>query len=228
MNVRVCFKKIILLFLCCITLYSKAAAQSQKATFFLQTDFDQLYLNDSIKISKCVIYLTNFKFYNHAELVFKDTNQAHLIDLLDPSPIQFNIPANQVYNRVEFNIGVDSSTSVAGILTGDLDPRKGMYWAWQSGYINFKLEGILNTKAQQPFQYHIGGYAGKLNAIQTISFEVNPNNKYTLSFNFLPMLQYCLAQKQFELMSPQLKAVQLAKLLSENTTCIKVQNLSNE
>ncbi len=222
------FKRIVLFFLCIALQYSNAAAQTQKATFFLQTDFDQLLLNDSIKISKCAIYLTNFKFYNQTQLVFVDTNQAHLIDLLDPNPIQFNIPKNQVYNRVEFNIGVDSSTSVAGILTGDLDPRMGMYWAWQSGYINFKLEGGLNTKVHQPFQYHIGGYAGKLNAIQTNSFEVYPNNKYTLSFNFLPMLQYALAQKQFELMSPQLKAVQLAKLLSENTTCTKVQNLSNE
>ena len=222
------FKKLILLFLCCAAIYSEAPAQSQKATFFLQTDFDQLYLNDSLKISKCAIYLTNFKFYNQAQLVFEDTAKAHLIDLIDPSLLQFTMPKNLQYNWVEFNIGIDSSTSVTGVLTGDLDPRKGMYWAWQSGYINFKLEGILNTKVQQPFQYHIGGYAGKLNAIQTNSFEVYPNNKYTLSFNFMPMLQYCLAQKQFEIMSPQLKAVQLAKLLSENTTCTKVQNLSNE
>ena len=204
------------------------SAQTQQSTFFLQTDFDELFMNDSIKISKCLIYLSNFKFYNQSLLVFEDKAKAHLIDLIDPSPLQFIMPKNLQYNWVEFNIGIDSSTSVAGVLTGDLDPRKGMYWAWQSGYINFKLEGILNTKVQQPFQYHIGGYAGKLNAIQTNTFEVYPNNKYTLSFNFMPMLQYCLAQKQYEIMSPQLKAVQLAKLLSENTTCTKVQNLSNE
>ena len=204
------------------------SAQTQQPTFFFETDFDELFMNDSIKISKCLIYLSNFKFYNQSLLVFEDKAKAHLIDLIDPSPLQFIMPKNLQYNWVEFNIGIDSSTSVAGVLTGDLDPRKGMYWAWQSGYINFKLEGILNTKVQQPFQYHVGGYANKLNAIQTNSFEVYPNNKYTLSFNFMPMLQYCLAQKQFEVMSPQLKAVQLAKLLSENTTCTKVQNLSNE
>jgi hypothetical protein len=222
------FKKTILFFLCITAFYSKSIAQTKKITFFLQTDLDQLYLNDSVKISKCTIYLSNFKFYNQAQLVFLDTIKAHLVDLLDPNQIQFNIPANLLFNRVVFNIGVDSNTNVAGILTGDLDPRKGMYWAWQSGYINFKLEGILNTQLQQPFQYHVGGYAGKLNVIQSNSFEVYPNNKYTLSFNFLPMLQYCLAQKQYEIMSPQLKAVQLAKLLSENTTCTKVQNLTNE
>ena len=223
-----CIKKLILLILIAFSMQGSLSAQTQQSTFFLQTDFDELFMNDSFKISKCLIYLSNFKFYNQSLLVFEDKAKAHLIDLIDPSPLQFTMPKNQVYNRVSFNIGVDSSTSVAGILTGDLDPRKGMYWAWQSGYINFKLEGILNTKVQQPFQYHVGGYANKLNAIQTNSFEVYPNNKYTLSFNFLPMLQYCLAQKQFEVMSPQLKAVQLAKLLSENTTCTKVQNLSNE
>ena len=80
-----CFKKIILFFLCCAALYNKAVAQSQKTTFFLQTDFDQLYLNDSVKISKCAIYLTDFKFYNQAQLVFVDTIKAHLVDLLDPN-----------------------------------------------------------------------------------------------------------------------------------------------
>jgi hypothetical protein len=223
-----CIKKLILLILIAFSMQGILSAQTQQSTFFFETDFDELFMNDSIKISKCLIYLSNFKFYNQSLLVFEDKAKAHLIDLIDPSPLQFIMPKNLQYNWVEFNIGIDSSTSVAGVLTGDLDPRKGMYWAWQSGYINFKLEGILNTKVQQPFQYHIGGYAGKLNAIQTNTFEVYPNNKYTLSFNFMPMLQYCLAQKQYEIMSPQLKAMQLAKLLSENTTCTKVQNLSNE
>lgn len=223
-----CIKKLILLIVIAFSMQGSISAQTQQSTFFLQTDFDELFMNDSFKISKCVIYLSNFKFYNQSQLVFEDKAKAHLIDLIDPSPLQFTMPINQVYNRVSFNIGVDSSTSVAGILTGDLDPRKGMYWAWQSGYINFKLEGILNTKVQQPFQYHIGGYAGKLNAIQTNTFEVYPNNKYILTFKFMPMLKNCFAKEQFEIMSPQLKAVQLAKLVSENTTCTKVQNLSNE
>ena len=198
-----CIKKLILLILIAFSMQGSLSAQTQQSTFFLQTDFDELFMNDSFKISKCLIYLSNFKFYNQSLLVFEDKAKAHLIDLIDPSPLQFIMPKNLQYNWVEFNIGIDSSTSAAGVLTGDLDPRKGMYWAWQSGYINF-------------------------NAIQTNSFEVYPNNKYTLSFNFMPMLQYCLAQKQYEIMSPQLKAVQLAKLLSENTTCTKVQNLSNE
>lgn len=223
-----CIKKLILLIVIAFSMQGSISAQTQQSTFFLQTDFDELFMNDSFKISKCVIYLSNFKFYNQSQLVFEDKAKAHLIDLIDPSPLHFTMPKNQVYNRVSFNIGVDSSTSVAGILTGDLDPRKGMYWAWQSGYINFKLEGILNTKVQQPFQYHIGGYAGKLNAIQPNTFEVYPNNKYILTFKFMPMLKNCFAKEQFEIMSPQLKAVQLAKLVSENTTCTKVQNLSNE
>lgn len=27
-------------------------------------------------------------------------------------------------------------------MDGDLDPLNGMYWAWNSGYINMKIEGI--------------------------------------------------------------------------------------
>jgi len=58
-------------------------------------------------------------------------------------------------------IGTDSITNVSGALDGDLDPIKGMYWAWNSGCINFKLEGtrVISGK-KTPFEYHIGGYNG--------------------------------------------------------------------
>jgi hypothetical protein len=211
------FKKLILLFLCCAALYNKADAQSQKATFFLQTDFDQLYLNDSVKISKCAIYLTNFKFYNQAQLVFEDTIKAHLVDLLDPNPIQFNIAANLVYNRVTFNIGVDSNTNVAGILTGDLDPRKGMYWAWQSGYINFKIEGkskICKTR-NNVFQYHVGGYSSPYTSIQYFKFPILKTDNVTIEIPLDDLLERIDIRTTNEVMSPSAKSTQIANQFSE-------------
>ena len=60
--------------------------------------------------------------------------------------------------RIYFQIGIDSLTNVSGDLDGDLDPALGMYWAWNSGYINMKLEGKSSSckSVKKEFQFHIG------------------------------------------------------------------------
>ena len=59
-----------------------------------------------------------------------------------------------------FNIGVDSLANVSGAMSGDLDPIKGMYWAWNTGYINAKIEGKSSSchTRKNVFEFHIGGH----------------------------------------------------------------------
>jgi hypothetical protein len=49
-----------------------------------------------------------------------------------------------------------------------------MYWAWQSGYINMKIEGrspqCKNRK--NVFQYHIGGYLQPLYSMRTLEIPI--------------------------------------------------------
>ena len=222
------FKRYFLYSLVLMCFYANAEAQSIKTTFFLETDMDHNYLPDTIHISKCSVYLSNFKFYQNEKLVFTDPEKAYLINLIDPIPLNFEIPAQVKYNRVAFDIGVDSLTNVAGVLTNALDPRNGMYWSWQSGYVNFKIEGDIKSTNNKSFQYHIGGYAAKLNALQSKSFEVSAGNKYIFKFSIIPLLTNCHKQNLFELMSPQLKAVQLAKVFADNISCRKISDLTNE
>jgi len=50
-----------------------------------------------------------------------------------------------------------------------------MYWAWQSGYINMKIEGkshSCKTRKNQ-FQFHIGGYLSPNYAKRTIELNYN-------------------------------------------------------
>jgi hypothetical protein len=56
-------------------------------------------------------------------------------------------------------------------MAGDLDPIKGMYWAWQSGYINMKLEGKSSSckTRNNEFQFHIGGYLSPYYAIRKVA-----------------------------------------------------------
>jgi len=66
---------------------------------------------------------------------------------------------NGDYTGIEFVIGVDDARNHAGAQTGALDPAKGMFWMWHSGYIFLKLEGHSpqSTAAAQAVSYHVGG-----------------------------------------------------------------------
>ena len=64
------------------------------------------------------------------------------------------------YKELSFLLGVDSIYNVSGTQTGDLDPIKGMFWTWNSGYIMAKLEAISTSSSavNHKVEYHIGGY----------------------------------------------------------------------
>jgi hypothetical protein len=63
------------------------------------------------------------------------------------------------YSGIEFLIGIDDTRNHAGAQTGPLDPAKGMFWMWHSGYIFLKIEGHSpqSTASEQQLSYHVGG-----------------------------------------------------------------------
>lgn len=81
-----------------------------------------------------------------------------------------NIPVGN-YTAIRFIVGVDSMRNTANInrRKGCLDvggEAKDMYWAWNSGYIFLKLEGIspniplVGTEKEPNLTYHIGLFGG--------------------------------------------------------------------
>jgi hypothetical protein len=79
-----------------------------------------------------------------------------------------------VYDQLSFTLGVDSIANTSGANGGDLDPIKGMYWAWNSGYIMAKLEG--RSKAcktlHHAYEYHIGGYMPPYNTARQVTLKL--------------------------------------------------------
>ena len=117
---------------------------------------------DSVQFDNIRFYLSNIQFEMDDNTWIKDTVSAHLIDVFEPASLHI-ITQKIDLKRLEtihFNLGIDSLTNVSGALGGDLDPQKGMYWVWQSGYINLKIEGRSPQckSRKNVFQYHIGGY----------------------------------------------------------------------
>jgi hypothetical protein len=135
---------------------------------------------DSMQFDNIRFYLSNIQFETIDNQIVSDVEKTHLVDVFEPTTL--NIALKSIdFNKIKtmrFNIGIDSLTNVSGALDGDLDPQKGMYWAWQSGYINMKIEGkspqCKNRK--NVFQYHIGGYLQPFYAMRRVEMPINAQN----------------------------------------------------
>lgn len=122
-----------------------------------------------------------FKYYIHAiQLLNTDSAKAfelpkdkyYLVDFADSASTVIRAGVHPYkYNRIAFTIGVDSARNVSGAQTEALDPTKGMFWTWNTGYIMAKLEGNspVASTPNNAFEYHIGGFRTGENVIQKIT-----------------------------------------------------------
>lgn len=161
-------------------------------------------------ITNLKFYLTSFSLSKNGETVWSEKDSYHLIDASNPSSLKIKLnPDNLDFDEIHFLLGTDSLTNVAGVMGGDLDPTKGMYWAWNSGYINFKLEGKSNGT---PFKFHLGGYAPPYQSVQTITLKVVQSNVFIINFNVANFINQLDLTQQNKLMSPGKDAQRLSKL----------------
>lgn len=179
-------------------------------------EFEKWYsLNekDSFLIENFKFYLSQIELFKEGKRIYKEATSYHLIDLSDTSKSQFliNIPENQPYDEIRFLLGIDSLTNASGVKGGALDPTKGMYWTWQTGYINFKLEGKSNLcdTRNNAFTFHLGGFLGEFNAIQICRFKLKSHH-LSLQFDVKQLLQQIDLKVQNHVMSPCSDAVKLA------------------
>jgi len=137
---------------------------------------------DTLQVDAIRFYVSDIQI-QFADNTFLKSDTSHLVDLEIPASQQIPLGLNnkKEIKKIIFSVGVDSLACVSGALSGDLDPAKGMYWAWQSGYINMKIEGksaSCKTRKNQ-FQFHLGGYLKPYNALRTIALE--PKNSQTIN-----------------------------------------------
>ena len=119
------------------------------------------------------------------------------------------------FDKIKFQLGLDSFTNVSGALTGDLDPTKGMYWTWQSGYINLKIEGffINSNEGNKIFEYHLGGYLPPFQTIQHISMLSNSKKEMKIVLDFNSFFLSSKTEYKARVMSPGENAQALSRLL---------------
>jgi hypothetical protein len=170
---------------------------------------------DSVLIETLRFYISSIELMDQGRVVWAEKNSFHLIDLSSEATLKFCcfIPANIRFTQLKFNSGIDSTTNVSGALGGDLDPTKGMYWTWQSGYINFKLEGksnICKTRGNE-FQLHLGGYQSPFNSLRTVTLNISNQDETKIILNVEQLLKTLDLSQQHHIMSPGAEAVQLSE-----------------
>jgi hypothetical protein len=155
---------------------------------------DEIQLNEPIHKENKTITFHTLKFYisqftckNDNALILR-TEKVILVDLDDSTSQKIELaPAENKYydkrtKQISFLLGTDSLTNVSGILEGPMDPINGMYWAWNSGYINLKAEGTIqdSTGNTSLFEFHIGGYLPPNGTVQALSFELDLEKQHPI------------------------------------------------
>lgn len=179
---------------------------------------------NKIILNDLKFYLSNFKLYNNQTLVWQEGNSFHLYDInkVSSNGIKLNVSNKLNYNKIVFDLGIDSITNVSGAYGGDLDPTNGMYWTWQSGYINFKCEGKKENESGvlSKFIFHLGGYSSQNNALQKLEFELSNYNEVELIFNLDKLIESELFYTTNKIMLPSPMSVQFSKVAA---SCFKLE-----
>jgi hypothetical protein len=185
---------------------------------------DTVYLKqtESVLLETLRFYISGIQLLQNDSIVWEERESYHLYDLEEPKGMVLPVPASITYNRIRFYTGIDSLTNVSGAMGGELDPVHGMYWTWQSGYINFKAEGrsSASTHPKNEFQLHLGGYESPNNALRQITLSTRSQSDIDVYFDLQQFLQAAELAKRSHIMSPGPEAVKLSLIAAQ---CFKTK-----
>lgn len=217
-------KELIILFGLVLMFVPAAPCQNQQGVileFQLVVNGEELVLGSdyqiaghSATIDLLRFYISEISLHHQDELVWQEQESYHLIDVSNPSSLILLLPysGESVFNQLNMQLGIDSATHELGAMSGDLDPTKGMYWSWQSGYINFKLEGRSpeSSRRNKEFQYHLGGYQSPNHTAREIVLEVETTDKIVVKIDLGKFLESVNLADQSMVMSPGKRAAELS------------------
>ncbi len=171
-------------------------------------------IQDSITVNKLKLYLSDITFSYGKDLDIATKKRFYLMDMEDPESmdLSFTLPSELDLISLNFSLGIDSATQMQGAKGGELDPLNGMYWSWQSGYINFKLEGTANKcpARNNLFQFHIGGFMSPYNTIQKVEIPIGYSADLVVIMDLDQLFTLDNITHNYQIMSPNKKAMTFA------------------
>ena len=208
--------------MCC--LHSNAQNKNDSIVVNFHLEFDKFPIelnknyistaNDTLSISTFKCYISDIKIQYSDNSIFVEKDSYHLLDFDNPNSSQIPICKNsdKLISKITFSIGIDSLTNIGGAMAGDLDPTKGMYWAWQSGYINMKIEGKSTSckTRKNEFQFHLGGYLKSYYAMRKVEINCNSIGIINLAIDLNDFFSNVQLSKTNSVLIPGKTAMQLA------------------
>lgn len=172
---------------------------------------------DTFSIQTCKVYLSKFAITYQNKALEQIPNSFYLLDFSEPNTSEIFLPIskNLPIKSVSYCIGIDSLSNTSGAQSGALDPTLGMYWSWQSGYINWKIEGTSPSAKtrKNSFQFHIGGYLPPNLALRTVAFEPQKGtNNYVVRIQLDELFNQISLKETNTIMIPGKTANELANL----------------
>lgn len=188
----------------------------------LRVEFDYLDTTQTIHIDVLKFYISEISIHFKDGKENANFNDYWLIDFDsdETRSIELEGVSKENVSSIEFTLGTDSLTNVSGAFDGALDPIHGMYWAWNSGYINTKIEGSLQieNRTAAPFEFHLGGYSGEFKTARRvkISCDSDGGEGIMLFIDLNYFMDFIDISKTNRVMSPGKKAALLSTLFSES------------
>ena len=170
-----------------------------------------LVKNEKHLLKKMSFYISNLEFYNKGKSIWTDRQKHRLIDFENKCNYSIEHTCQKSFDKISFTLGIDSATNCSGAYGGDLDPTKGMYWSWQSSYINFKCETQSLSNPKNHLTYHLGGYAYPNNAAHKVGVSIEQGDLNGLALDIEGLLNNFYSTGNKKIMSPSANAVALAK-----------------
>ncbi|MFP9116019.1 MbnP family protein [Flavobacterium sp. RHBU_3] len=173
-------------------------------------------LNGEVSVETLRLYVSQLSFWSKGKEVYTDAHSYYLLDASKPESLlrRVNIPKGLAFDAVHFNFGIDEATNNKGVGEGDLDPANDMYWAWQSGYINLKLEGVYGAK-HESFQYHLGGFLKPNVSCRSVEVAITNTAAVVIAVDVAPFFQAVNISAKSRVMSPGAASVQLSDVAAK-------------
>ena len=175
---------------------------------------------DSVSVTALRFYIGHIQLLQDGEVTGSADADYYLVDAAHPESLHMQLHYKKSFNAIAFTLGVDAEQNQKGAADGALDPIHGMYWTWQSGYINAKIEGYSNVCAtpDKSFQMHVGGFKEPYSSAQRIQLNCNPATTIHLQMALESVLQKLNTDDFHNIMSPGADAYALSLILAQAFT----------
>ena len=134
------------------------------------TQYQNKY-HEPFSIEQCKYYISAIRITGENGETQTLLQSTHLVDAADSATLTLQFTTSiPVITSIRFDLGVDSQANTGGVHNGDLDPMFGMFWTWNTGYIDARLEGHSDS-AHAPahrFTWDVGGYRPGVDATRPV------------------------------------------------------------